>query len=184
MKNKSRLERQREGSRREILEGARRIVVQHGFAALTMRRLAEEVEYSPAALYQYFRGRDEIAEALSRLGFEELLDVLKQAEGFPAMCRAYVEFGLQNADTYRLMFMDDPQIADRVKNLPDDPGTRCYELLKAGVAGFRGQADESWADSAWCFLHGLVSLNLTCPGFPATQGSVLLERLGEMLKRT
>ncbi len=62
--------------RSHILDAARAIVVRQGFDALSMRKLAEVVGYSPASLYLHFAGRDAIAHALSVEGHTMLLAAL------------------------------------------------------------------------------------------------------------
>lgn len=98
--------------RERILDAARRIVVREGFAALSMRKLADAIGYSPASLYLYFEGRDEIAEALGREGYMQLLAHLEPyaqeadaRERLHALAHAYVAFGCGHPQTYELIFM-------------------------------------------------------------------------------
>ena len=107
--------RQKQALRERILDAARRIVVREGFAALSMRKIADAIEYSPAALYLHFASRDEIARALCAQGyaqllktFEPLAQVAQPAERLKALGRAYVAFGVAHPQTYRLIFMEDP----------------------------------------------------------------------------
>ena len=107
--------RQKQALRERILDAARRIVVREGFAALSMRKIADAIEYSPATLYLYFASRDEIARALCTEGyaqllatFEPLAQIADPAERLKAMARAYVGFGVAHPQTYRLIFMEDP----------------------------------------------------------------------------
>jgi AcrR family transcriptional regulator len=176
-----RRERQRAELRGHILAAARRIVVDEGFAALTMRRIAEAIEYSPAAIYQYFENRDAIAEAISREGFSELLEALAPARSIAdprarleEVGRVYVRFGLERSQTYRLMFMEDPKITTAVLGAPnpDDPGTHAYDAIAQPMRALLSHSDDrvvlAHVDAFWCALHGIVSLKLTCPKFPAT----------------
>jgi AcrR family transcriptional regulator len=64
---------QKQALRERILDAARRIVIREGFAALSMRKIADAIEYSPATLYLHFESRDEIARALCAEGYEQLL---------------------------------------------------------------------------------------------------------------
>ena len=107
--------RQRQALRERILDAARRIVVREGFAALSMRKIADAIEYSPATLYLYFASRDEIARALCTEGyakllatFEPLAQIADPAQRLKAMAHAYVGFGVAHPQTYRLIFMEDP----------------------------------------------------------------------------
>ncbi len=107
--------REKQALRDRILEAARRIVIREGFAALSMRKIADAIEYSPATLYLYFASRDEIARALCTQGyaqllasFEPLVQIADPAERLRALARAYVAFGVAHPQTYRLIFMEDP----------------------------------------------------------------------------
>lgn len=183
--------RQREELRAQILDAARRIVLAEGYSALTMRRIAEAVEYSPAAIYQYFESRDAIAEALMAQGFEQLAAAFEERaamadprERLLEVGSAYVRFGLEHSETYRLMFMDDPQITAEflgTQTEAGDSGARAYAALLGPVTELRERGRlrpaldvQAVADSLWSALHGLVALKLTCPKFPATPVDTLL----------
>jgi AcrR family transcriptional regulator len=107
--------RQKQALRERILDAARRIVMREGFAALSMRKIADAIEYSPATLYLHFASRDEIAQALCAEGYAQLLEtfvplagIVDPAERLKALGRAYVAFGVAHPETYRLIFMEDP----------------------------------------------------------------------------
>ena len=99
--------------RARILDAARRIVTREGIDALSMRKLAEAIGYSPASLYLHFESRDEIARALGREGFAQLLAHLEPfgtiddaRERLHALAHAYVAFGRTHQEAYRLMYME------------------------------------------------------------------------------
>ncbi|WP_345813838.1 TetR/AcrR family transcriptional regulator [Paraburkholderia sp. PREW-6R] len=107
--------RQKQALRERILDAARHIVMREGFAALSMRKIADAIEYSPATLYLHFASRDEIAQALCAQGYAQLLqtfmplaDIADAGERLKALARAYVAFGVAHPETYRLIFMEDP----------------------------------------------------------------------------
>jgi len=199
-KKSLRREAARQSIREEILAASRDIITREGFPALTMRKLAERIGYSPAALYLHFRNRDEIAHAVSRTGYADLLAALsaatqkdsgKPADRARALAKAYVRFGLENPQTYALIFMEDPAYLAAVFAEPakDDPATAAYNLLTevAGdllAAGMRppkiGRPAHAvtaveLAESLWASLHGIVSLKLTCPAFPTAPAELLTE---------
>ncbi|HEX7911377.1 MAG TPA: TetR/AcrR family transcriptional regulator [Paraburkholderia sp.] len=106
--------RQKQALRERILDAARRIVMREGFAALSMRKIADAIEYSPATLYLHFASRDEIARALCAEGYAQLLEsfvplaaIADPAERLKALGRAYVAFGVAHPETYRLIIMED-----------------------------------------------------------------------------
>ena len=74
-----RKERQRAELREQIVRVARDMVMREGFSALSMRKLADAVEYAPATLYLHFENRDAIARELCIRGFQDLLAALEPA---------------------------------------------------------------------------------------------------------
>src|SRR5947208_8641755 len=71
---KERQERDREAVRRAILDAARDLFVTEGYQNVSIRKIAERIEYSPAALYGYFGSKDDIFFALAEEGFRLLGD--------------------------------------------------------------------------------------------------------------
>jgi AcrR family transcriptional regulator len=190
--------RQREELRGQILAAARQVVLTGGYRALTMRRIAEAVEYSPAAIYQYFENRDAIATALMAEGFEQLAATFEPLaaiadprERLEAVAQAYIRFGLEHSETYRLMFMEDPHITASLlgaTSKPEDAGARAYAALIGPLAELRERGRlrphlevQALADAVWVALHGFVALKLTCPKFPATPTETLMPTLLQTL---
>ncbi|WGS48345.1 TetR/AcrR family transcriptional regulator [Paraburkholderia sp. D15] len=153
--------RQKQALRERILDAARRIVMREGFAALSMRKIADAIEYSPATLYLHFESRDEIARALCEEGYAQLLatfaplaGMVDPAERLKAIGRAYVAFGVAHPQTYRLIFMEDPSYtgaalsgasavqtaaqadADIDASIPadDDPGEAALQIMLSALA--------------------------------------------------
>jgi AcrR family transcriptional regulator len=184
--------------RGRILEAARDIVKREGFGALTVRKIADAIEYAPGTLYLYFENRDAIARELSFEGFRKLLDafapvrrIADPLSRLEAIGRAYVRFGMENPETYRLIFMADPQLTTSVlEAASDDPGQRAYRALVEPLEELKesGQIDpdadvQALADALWAVVHGIVSLKLTCPGFPVTPVEPLVDTaLGTFLE--
>jgi AcrR family transcriptional regulator len=71
---KERQERDREAVWRAILDAARELFIAEGFQHVSIRKIAERIEYSPAAIYGYFPSKDDIFFALAEEGFRLLGD--------------------------------------------------------------------------------------------------------------
>jgi AcrR family transcriptional regulator len=95
---KERQERDREAVRRSILDAARELFVTEGFQHVSIRKIAERIEYSPAAIYGYFPSKDDIFFALAEEGFRLLGDPADPA------CQAYLAT-LTPLDRLRAVFM-------------------------------------------------------------------------------
>ena len=187
-----RKERQRAELREHILRVARDMVMKEGFGALSMRKLADAVEYAPATLYLHFENRDAIARELCVRGFQELLALLEPAaaekdpvERLSRLARAYLAFGLEHPETYRLIFMEDPKLsADLFQDKQHGEGPRSFALLTRAFADLKsaGLAPEATpaeqlAEVFWAGLHGILSLKLTCSGFQGAPAEVLAQTL-------
>jgi AcrR family transcriptional regulator len=110
-----RREREKEALRERIVEAARDIVSEEGLDALSMRAIAERIEYSPATIYLYFRDKDALLRDVVQAGFERMrgymVEELDEAgsESSPAaqflgLGRAYVRFAIENTAYFRVMF--------------------------------------------------------------------------------
>lgn len=71
---KERHEREREATTRAILDAARDLFVAEGYRNVSIRKVAEKIEYSPAAIYSYFPSKDDIFLALAEEGFRLLFE--------------------------------------------------------------------------------------------------------------
>lgn len=167
--------RQKQELRERILGAARRIVMREGFGALSMRKIADAIEYSPATLYLHFASRDEIARALCEEGYAQLLQtfvplagIADPGERLKALGRAYVAFGVAHPQTYRLIFMEDPSYTGAAlggvsRNEADEgPATAAAEAAKvtrpSNVAkSTEADATEAQADSDSASLHVMLS---------------------------
>ncbi|RZF30415.1 TetR/AcrR family transcriptional regulator [Paraburkholderia sp. UYCP14C] len=163
--------RQKQALRERILDAARRIVVREGFAALSMRKIADAIEYSPATLYLHFASRDDIARALCAEGYAQLLatfvplvQIADPAERLKALGRAYVAFGVEHPETYRLIFMEDPSYtgaalggaagAGKDGGNPGDAGGNAGH--RGSTASRGGAADETNDDPGDAALHIMI----------------------------
>src|SRR5713226_3398704 len=105
----ARRERERAQTRRKILEAARRMFVQHGYEATTMRAIAAKIGYTPTAIYHHFRDKEALLTELSTQDFRALAQAFQQVgqvsdrvERLRRIGEAYVEFGLAHTVHYRL----------------------------------------------------------------------------------
>jgi AcrR family transcriptional regulator len=115
---KERQERDREAVRRSILDAARELFVNEGYRNVSIRKIAEKIEYSPAAIYGYFPSKDDIFYALAEEGFHLLhtadsgaaldagLAELEPLERIRAIFWRLYEFSRQHPQYFELMFVD------------------------------------------------------------------------------
>src|SRR5438128_10701383 len=73
-----RREREREEIRRKILDAAHELFATEGYDHVTMRRIAEAIEYSPTTIYLHFKDKDELVHELCQEDFAKLLAELSR----------------------------------------------------------------------------------------------------------
>ena len=107
-----RREREREEVRQKILDAARELFESEGYDNVTMRRIAEAIEYSPTTIYLHFEDKDDLVRALCNEDFGRLLEALSlippapdPVEPIRQLGRAYVGFAVDNPNHFRFMFM-------------------------------------------------------------------------------
>lgn len=161
--------------RRVILDSTRHLLVRDGYKSLSMRKIARAIGYSATSIYLHFENKDALIHALIEEGMDQVLEALKAVEaahpGDPvgrlqALCRQFVEFGLENPEYYEVMFMLHPEHMDRYPAEKYRRARRNLDVMVAtlaeGVAqGVMDVEDERVAASTiWGGLHGAVSLLL------------------------
>src|SRR3954447_2839399 len=112
---KERQERDREAVGRSILDAARELFTAEGYQNVSIRKIAERIEYSPTAIYSYFPSKDDIFFALAEEGFRLLFcygEACRDAapadpvERLRAMFLRYYEFSKEHPEYFALMFLD------------------------------------------------------------------------------
>lgn len=182
MATAERREKAKEALRTKIVEAARDIVSAEGLEALSMRALAERIEYSPATIYLYFRDKEELLQNVVEEGFRRLSEKVQEqtvaageganaAQRHRALGRAYARFAIENTAYFRVMF-ELPTVA----RLGGDTGCRPEARREAEASWCNVEAtvqqaiDEGLiqvrdaqhgAIIAWGLVHGLTSLYLT-----------------------
>jgi AcrR family transcriptional regulator len=171
-----RRERQRQELKTLILDAARELFAELGYESVTMRKIAERIEYSPTAIYFHFKDKEALMRELCELDFASLAQVFQKIarekdpiERLRKIGLAYVEFGLDYPNHYRLMFMTPhPPIAlsEKDEARRGNPEEDAYAFLKAtveeGLTAGRFRPELTDADlisqAVWAGTHGAISL--------------------------
>jgi AcrR family transcriptional regulator len=110
---KERQEREREEVQRKIMDAARELFVNEGYRNVSIRKVAERIEYSPAALYGYFASKDDLFFALAEEGFRLMSEYTLADEPPPDPLDAvrhgfirYYQFSREYPEYFELMFVD------------------------------------------------------------------------------
>jgi AcrR family transcriptional regulator len=171
-----RREREKQELRQQILDTARALFAAEGYEAVTMRKIADAIEYSPTAIYLYFKDKDELINQLCRADFralahefQKIAQVLDPIERLKRSGLTYIEFGLRHPNHYRLMFMTPhPPHTPEIEKSKGNPEEDAYAFLKvivsecvrAGLFRKEFQDVETISQILWAGVHGVVSLQI------------------------
>jgi AcrR family transcriptional regulator len=172
--------RQREKSelREKILDAARELFITEGYDGVSMRKVAEKIEYSPTAIYLHFADKEELFHQLCQEDFAQLAALFQgpdisadPVERIRQIGRVYVQFGVRFPYHYRLMFMtphppaklDESDLETR-----GNPELDAYAFLNQTVreAMLAGKLREDLTDpdlvsqTLWAGVHGVISLGI------------------------
>ena len=163
--------RQKEEVRTSILRTAQEIVSNEGWQALSIRKIAEAIEYSVPVIYDHFQNKEAILLELTKQGFQMLNTELQKArkrsndpeKQIEAMAYAYWEFAFDNKAHYQVMYGLGMPSCDTVNQIPE-LGTfsgLISDPIKELIA--RKNSDANFflkLHTFWSMLHGLVSINM------------------------
>lgn len=174
MNNLTPSERRYQKKRQEILDAARTLLLQGGVDAISMRILADKVDYSVGALYKYFANKEEIIEALRQEAWElmanfepEVPEGLSLAEMFVLSGKNYIQFASQYPEHYQLIMSTSatgPANMEAFKQTPDFMHLQQFVevILESGEFELpEGYSPFHLALLSWFLVHSISLLKLT-----------------------
>lgn len=188
-----RRQREKENLRHEILDAARELFVAEGYENVSMRKIADKIDYSPTTIYLYFKDKTELLREICESSFAKLGDELirsKNEGGDPIEVLrrgllAYIDFGLSNPHHYDVVFISPKEKYVSTDEYPYEGsmGQRAFEILAAEIvdcmeAGLIKKGDVATiAQTLWAGIHGVTSLLITHEGFPFVERKVFAESM-------
>ena len=182
MSRKSRTSDEIDKIKDDIIEAALELILDVGFSKMSMRKLAEKVGMTATNLYYYYSNKDEIYLHLQIKGFKLLLGIMQAIynqennpyDALKKMIRAYLEFGFNNPDYYRIMLNSDTPRYTEYKGTEIEPVAYQDLELALGLGRIAAQVisdiskinplvpieDADFrAKQIWITLHGIVVLS-------------------------
>jgi AcrR family transcriptional regulator len=170
-----RKEKQKAEIRKMILDASMKLFVEEGFENVSIRKIADLIEYSPTTVYLYFKDKNEILFNLHELGFQKMMEynlktslweIKNPLLRLHKMGENYIDFGLNNPEFYDLMFIQRAPM-DALETMKDcdwKSGDVALGKLKECLAEcmerkliIAGDVN-AVAMGIWAMVHGLVSL--------------------------
>lgn len=169
-----RKEREREEMKRKILESAKKLFLELGYEKTSIRGIAEEIEYSPATIYLYFKDKNELLFSLHQEAFVEFGKTFEQVAHLPTafekliqLGHEYLKFAFANPELYELMFLlTAPMETLEMRDDVWEDGKNVYVALEQLVAQCQTEGHFKGADVSelsmmiWATVHGLVTIQL------------------------
>lgn len=163
----------KEDLKQSILDAAKKLFLEDGYEATSIRKIAAEIEFSPTTIYLYYKDKHEIAHALHQEGFKILGESFKVLahvehpfERLKAMGRLYMQFALENKDFYELMFV----MKEPLEHLEDDcaweEGSQAFNTLLDTIKScqetgyFKNFETTAFGLLVWSTMHGLCALKI------------------------
>ena len=168
---KSPRQKRHQKTKQAIIEIAKQMVAEQGYENLSLRAVANEADYSPAGLYEYFDSREDLLKSISTQVNADMVAALDQipaplltAERLLEMCLVYIRFALEHRQLYRLM--SSIPSSRRSLSEPASEGS-AYNLFlhsvqtlleERGYSKGAGYSAEEITYGLWATVHGMVSL--------------------------
>ena len=173
MASKDRIQKVKEDTRLNILSASLDIAKEEGWAALSMRKIADKIDYTAPVIYEYFANKDAILKELTRIGYVKLAARMEEAsklsttpEGqLEAMWLAYWNFAFAYKELYQVMYGVEMNCCTALNECPDysKPMNMLWDKIEEITPPER--RTEEYVDrkyyTFWSVVHGLISINLT-----------------------
>jgi AcrR family transcriptional regulator len=176
MGSKERIQRVKEETRVNILDAALEIVNEDGWQALSMRKIADKIEYTAPIIYEYFANKEGILIELTRKGHIILLRKFKEAKlknntpeaQLTAIWLAYWDFAFENKPLYKLMFGVNTNCCETTKAFAEAAAATTIVLDLIAEIMTDNPPSKELVDrkyfTFWSLIHGLISINLVDKG--------------------
>jgi len=177
---KERREREKTETREIILDAARELFITEGYEGVSMRKVAEKIEYSATAIYVHFKDKEDLFHELCHEDYARLAAEFQSAnlpadpiERIRAIGQTYINFGLHYPNHFKLMFMTPnpnkySELNEKDKEVRGNPEKDSYaflmqtvhEALSMGVFRDELKNADLIAQTLWAAVHGVISLHI------------------------
>jgi len=180
--------RQKEEFRASILEAAWLQVLTEGWQSLSIRKIADAIEYSVPVIYNHFENKEAILLEFTKEGFQKLAEHLQEVKDkyqhpgdqLEAIAHAYWDFAFDHKEYYQLMFGLGIPACDRVNQIAEMKAMTMVMIssIKEAIAQSKvPEADYFLKYHTYLsILHGLVSIQMIeKEGKPAESKRMILQ---------
>ncbi|MES2772660.1 MAG: TetR/AcrR family transcriptional regulator [Bacteroidota bacterium] len=173
MASKDRIQRLKDETRINILEASIDIAKEEGWSALSMRKIADKIEYTAPVIYEYFKNKEAILTELTRQGYLQLGKLMEEArdkytdpaEQLEAMWLAYWNFAFAEKELYQVMYGVEVNCCalESSCSVMKAPSDMLWDKIEEIIP--EEKRTEEYVDTKyytfWSVVHGLISINMT-----------------------
>ncbi len=191
---KERRDREKENLRQDILDAASELFAKEGYANVSMRKIADKIEYSPTTIYLYFKDKTDLLNQICEETFGKLIETVSmiEAEGSnqPINClqkgmRAYIEFGLKYPNHYEVTLITPIMdfLGKELHPYEGSSGQKAFEYIVRQVTGSmaKGQIEKgdvaAISQTIWAAIHGVTALLISHKDFPFVDKDLLIDKV-------
>jgi AcrR family transcriptional regulator len=186
MSHIERRQKEKEEIKQRILEAAKKIAAKEGWNALTIRKIADEIEYTPPIVYEYFENKEDLISEIVFNGFytmNEKFLVAKESSTdskklIESVSMIFWDFAFENKELYRLMF----SLERPMPNEDMLEGIRLVEKTFTELTEEKESVKEiifSWM----CLMNGAINVVMKFPNMPHHKDINPRELFGRMIHR-
>ncbi|MES2276513.1 MAG: TetR/AcrR family transcriptional regulator [Bacteroidota bacterium] len=195
MASADRKQRIKDDTRKSILDAAMRIGREEGWQALSMRKIADIIEYTPPVIYEYFANKEALMLELTKVGYRILAKDMKAAQEkhrlpekqLEDMWLTYWNFAFAEKELYQLMFGIEVNCCVWDNSIPEAevPANMIWEVI-GELMGVENPPEDLICKryyTFWSVVHGLISINLVRQGVPdGMNEEVLKDAIGGIIR--
>ncbi|MBI4892858.1 MAG: TetR/AcrR family transcriptional regulator [Acidobacteria bacterium] len=185
--------REKDDLKKKILNAAAELFVEEGFENVSMRKIADRIEYAPSTIYLHFRDKVDLVGSLCTTTFAELDQRLQEIqdlglaplETLRKSLRAYIDFGLEHPSHYAFVFCTPSSVFKAMAPEGQEQlwgcGMGSFERLRVGMGlcmdtGAIRRADvETVSQATWLMMHGITTGLIFEADFPFIDRETLIE---------
>lgn len=164
--------RQKEEVRSAILSSAWKMVKEEGWQSLSIRKIADAIEYSIPVIYSHFENKEAILLEFTKEGFQKLANKMaatrykykEPCKQLEAMANTYWDFAFDHKEYYQLMFGLGIPACDRVNQVAEMKALTVIMIssIEEAIAISKNPGADHFLKyhTYWSILHGLVSIQM------------------------
>jgi AcrR family transcriptional regulator len=166
-----RRQREKEELKQRILDTAKKIASKEGWHSVTIRKIADEIEYTPPIVYEYFENKEDLIKEIVYSGFRTLTTEFARARKtetdpkklIKMLSLIHWDFAFTNTEMYQLMFSLE-------RPTPNEEMLESIKLIEGAFLSFIKEKESlheivfSWM----CLMNGAISVVMKFPTDPHT----------------